>query len=567
MGSIFYMERNGQKYAYESTSVRVPGRKNPKTVKTYLGKVDPETGRIIPKESRSRPKEEYAKHYGAVKALDGIQKQMGIFEDLDAVFTTMAPSMMGAAMALAINPSTMDSLHYTVEGSVIQETYRMRGTLSPSAIGELSEEIGGMMVTMDRFFGRRIARNPASFYSLDLTSVSTYSKMEGWAQWGHNRDNEDLRQTNIAMVTDAEGIPAMFRMLPGSIADMAVMKSIVEDMQEMGCRGRLVMDRGFESAENVSALLDLGVQFTVPSNARAEPVKKLMTMAVSEMRKAASHAFHEGCAYQYAEYEVGIDDLDSGCEYIVRIPASQKDSRENNERFDRARKLKAFIVYDPKKAADDKNQMMSMVHDTELKLEGTRPRDPEMVYRELPAFVRRYLDYSVDDRGAMHMVRKDNAFTFADNRSGMFVMLTDTGTTFDEMMTSYDVRDWVEKAFDVYKNDLDGGRSRTGNVERARGRLFLKFIALMLRIRIQNILRKHDDDAKKGTVKKDTVCGMTVNEVLLSLNTVFAVGNTGDWRLTAVSKNVREVFRLFGLEEPKSGRIMLVRCNLYNPQI
>ena len=557
MGSIFYMERNGQKYAYESTSVRVPGKKNPKTVKTYLGKVDPETGKIIPKESRSRPKEEYAKHYGAVKALDGIQKQMGIFEDLDATFTTMAPNMMGAAMALAMNPSTMDSLHYTVEGSVIRETCRMRGTLSPSAIGDLSEEIGGMMVTMDRFFGRRIARNPASFYSLDLTSVSTYSKMEGWAQWGHNRDNEDLKQTNIAMVTDAEGIPAMFRMLPGSIADMAVMRSVVEDMQKLGCKGRLVMDRGFESAENISALLDLGTEFTVPSNAKAEPIKKLMTMAVSEMRKAASHAFHEGSAYQYAEFEVGIADLGSGYEYIVRIPASQKDSEENNERFEKARKLKAFVVYDPKKAADDKNQMMSMVHDMELKLEGTRPRDPDMTYRELPAFVRRYLDYSVDDGGVMHMVRKDNAFTFADNRSGMFVMLTDPDTSFDEMMTSYDVRDWVEKAFDVYKNDLDGGRSRTGNVERARGRLFLKFIALMLRIRIQNILRKHDEDAKKGVVKKDTVCGMTVNEALLSLNTVFAVGNTGDWRLTAVSKNVREIFRLFGLEEPKSGRIVL----------
>ena len=84
-----------------------------------------------------------------------------------------------------------------------------------------------------------------------------------------------------------------------------------------------------------------------------------------------------------------------------------------------------------------------------------------------------------------------------------------------------------------------------------------EFIALMLRIRIQNILRMHDEDAKKGTVKKDTVCGMTVNEVLLSLNTVFAIGNTGDWRLTAVSKNVREIFRLFGLEEPKSGKIVL----------
>ena len=36
-----------------------------------------------------------------------------------------------------------------------------------------------------------------------------------------------------------------------------------------------------------------------------------------------------------------------------------------------------------------------------------------------------------------------------------------------------------------------------------------------------------------------------------------AVGNTGDWRLTAVTKNVREIFRLFGLEEPKSGQIIL----------
>ena len=41
----------------------------------------------------------------------------------------------------------------------------------------------------------------------------------------------------------------------------------------------------------------------------------------------------------------------------------------------------------------------------------------------------------------MHMVRKDNAFTFADSRSGMFVMLTSADTTFDEMMTSYDVRE------------------------------------------------------------------------------------------------------------------------------
>ena len=124
-------------------------------------------------------------------------------------------------------------------------------------------------------------------------------------------------------------------------------------------------------------------------------------------------------------------------------------------------------------------------------------------------------------------------------------------------MTSYDVRDWVEEAFDVYKTDIDGKRNRTGDVERARGRLFIKFIALMLRIRIQNVLRKHDEEVRSTKAKRDSINGMTVDKILLSLNTVFAIGNTGNWRLTAISKNVREIFSTFGLEPPQSGQIIL----------
>lgn len=558
MPSIFYMERNGQKYAYESTSVRVPGKKNPKTVKTYLGKVDPETGKIIPKESRERPKEEYAKYYGTVQALDGVQKQIGLFEDLDSVFVNMAPNIMGAAMAMAINPTSMDSLHYTVESSVIREKLKLRGTLSPSVMGELSEKVGSMLTTMDRFFMKRIARASSEFYSLDLTSVSTYSKMQGWAQWGHNRDGEDLKQTNIAMVTDGSGIPVMFRMLPGSIADMSVMQTTVEDMKRLGCCGRLVMDRGFESADNVSFLLDLGVDFTIPSNAKSEPIKKLMSMAIGDMNESSAFMYYEGRAYKTAEYEVGVTDLENGgCEYIIRIPKSQKNSAENNRRFEESRKLKAFVVFDPAKAADDLTNMVSTIRETELKLENTRPKDPEYTYRRLHPYIRRYLDYEVDDEGFMHMKRKGKAMTFADNRAGMFVMLSSTGTTWEQMMSAYDVRDWVEKAFDVYKTDLDGNRSRTGNEERARGRLFIKFVALIMRIHIQNVLRKHDEDVLSSKIKKDSVNGMSVDEVILSLNTLMAIGNTGDWRLTAVTKNVREIFRLFGLEEPKSGQIIL----------
>ena len=382
--------------------------------------------------------------------------------------------------------------------------------------------------------------------------------MEGWSQFGHNRDGENMKQTNIAMVTDEKGIPVMFRMLPGSIADISIMRSTIEDMKILGCQGRMIMDRGFESAKNVSALLDLDVDFTMPSNVKSEPIKKLMTKAIKELNLSSSFAYHNGTAYKYAEYEVGIIDMDDGTsEYIVHVPQNHKDSAKNNELFSKSKKLKAFIVYDPRKASDDINSVMSMVNDIELKLENTKHDDPAMTYAKLPPFVRRFLDYDVDENGMMHMIRKQNAFTFADNRAGMFVMLSSTNTTWEQMMTSYDVRDWVEKAFDVYKNDLDGKRNRTGNVERARGRFFIKFIALMMRIHIQNVLREHDRNTLSTRSKKDSVNGMTVDELLLSLNTVFAIGNTGNWRLTAISKNVREIFSTFGLEPPQSGQIIL----------
>ena len=79
----------------------------------------------------------------------------------------------------------------------------------------------------------------------------------------------------------------------------------------------------------------------------------------------------------------------------------------------------------------------------------------------------------------------------------------------------------------------------------------------MMRVRIRNILRKHDEDVLRTREKKDSVNGMSVDEVMLSLGTLMAVGSTGDWRLTAVTKNVREIFRLFGLEEPESGKVVL----------
>ncbi len=125
----------------------------------------------------------------------------------------------------------------------------------------------------------------------------------------------------------------------------------------------------------------------------------------------------------------------------------------------------------------------------------------------------------------MHIIRGQNAFTFADNRTGMFVMLSSTDVGWERMMSSYDVRDRVEKAFDVYKTDPDGSQSRTGDPDRARGRLFIKFVVLIMHMHIQNVLRDYDSIALRREAKKDSVNGKTVDEMFRTLNTLMAVGN------------------------------------------
>lgn len=56
MSSIIYItdKKTGNKYAYESFSFRDPETKKPRTRRVYLGRIDPETGELIPKAPKGK---------------------------------------------------------------------------------------------------------------------------------------------------------------------------------------------------------------------------------------------------------------------------------------------------------------------------------------------------------------------------------------------------------------------------------------------------------------------------------------------------------------------------------
>ena len=61
MATIVYQidKKTGTKYAYSSEPYWDKNVKRPRSKRTYLGKVDPETGEIIPKKRGKAPRERY----------------------------------------------------------------------------------------------------------------------------------------------------------------------------------------------------------------------------------------------------------------------------------------------------------------------------------------------------------------------------------------------------------------------------------------------------------------------------------------------------------------------------
>lgn len=526
MASRYYVKRNGNVYAYESVSRRVPGRKNPVTDKTYLGKVDPVTGEVITKKEHALPKKVWAKEYGSVFLLDHIQNELGLREHLDASFDSLGDRILAVAMAQAIEPTALMDTHLRIEDSYILEALDLKGSFQSQRMSELTKAVGTDGFGMDLFFDLRISKEMV--YAYDLTSVSTHSHVDGWAEWGHNRDHEALKQLNVGMVTDAEGIPTMFDLFPGSVTDMTTLRRMIDDVQRHGAAGcRLVMDRGFESVSNVLSLLDCDMSFVMPAKVNTKAVKRLLTRSNV---KTAESVVHDGHAYRVAEEMLAIKEDKGVCSYLT----------DEDTGFENAAKVAAFVCYDSAKASEDEQRLMLALDGIEKKLNGRRFRRPEKTFNDVAGDFAKYLDFTVDDEGIMTVERKRNAMTFAANRAGTFVLLTTPGIGWQEAMSSYDLRGHVEEAFDAYRNDLDGARLRTGDPERARGRMFIKFIALIMRSRISNVL------ATSGI--KD----ITVDNALRSLGNLRAVGGDGAWRLTEVTARNRKILGAFGIDPPKS---------------
>lgn len=279
MSSITKQKVGNNIYLYESISYRdEQGR--PRNKKISIGKIDKDTGAEIFKqtyldkmidEGAAVPiistKEKCSKSftskiqnvlttikdYGIFFFLNNLSNETGLTKIMEEVFPYYWRELLTMSHYLIANDKPLmycqDWINHTETLSV--------GNMSSQRISELLTCFGEKERV--EFYKKWSDETSSKEYTaLDITSLSSYSTLRTECEWGHNRDNERLRQINVCMLFgEQSGLPVYQCEYSGSLNDVKTLKTTLQKITAINGSKPLVlvMDKGFYSKMNINFLL------------------------------------------------------------------------------------------------------------------------------------------------------------------------------------------------------------------------------------------------------------------------------------------------------------------------
>ncbi|HOZ02079.1 MAG TPA: IS1634 family transposase [Candidatus Syntrophosphaera sp.] len=563
--------KDGKKYAYQCTAQWNSEKKRSVQKRVYLGVHDPQTGELVPRRQRSsRPGQrigmdavkEIAKRSG--DAQQAILEAMASGPGRSKPDSVLAPSVVEVAepgcIHLVEQIAASTGLEATLSATFgarlarqlillaayqitqadpiylarpwLEKTLGKRAcaTLKFQEEGALLNQLGADPVQRMTFLKAwALQRKHPQALIYDITSVSTYSELLDLAEWGYNRDDEPMRQVNLASVHDrSDGLPLFYRVLPGSISDVTTLTLTSELMTSFGYSGfHFVMDRGFFSQANASEMLQNGIGFTM-----AIPL-------TSTQAKAFVQARHDLLARpKNALVWAGRPIYHRKGPWLVTHPDKSTGS------------CQAHLFLDPQRKSDEEERLLGRV----LVAEQLASKQAFLQRHQAHSWMagnadplRKYLTVRKDPSGAWCITRKNNVLAQRMATMGLSLILTtDDQLTSENVWAEYRSRDRIEKAFDVLKNENGQFRMYVSSREQAEGRLFLAFLALIISCDLHRRMRK------AGLYKK-----YTTQEVLTELSKIRALRMDNDQiKLLEVSKTQRTLLASLGVEPVQASLVI-----------
>lgn len=518
---------NGKEYWYEDTPYYDKEKKQIRHKSKYLGKnIEGQPIRVrdehmIPIEmtASSAPKSAYT--HGNLLPLQKITQDLSIQTILENFLNEVeTDTIITLAYNRVVRPMAMCNVQTWYESSSLW----LNNSDLPLTSQRISEILGAIgRSNIPEQFMNQFTKflEPEATLLYDITSLSSSSQLIELLEYGYNRDNDGIPQINLSLVVDKKrGIPIRYEIYPGSIADITTLHNTIRRLHTAGLEHfKLILDRGFFSQTILAELIDTQIPFIIPATIQLTSVKELMSKAQVAVKRAEF----------LQKFEKGT---------IFAMPVTLE-HHYDLEKEPRTLSVKGYCYYDPRREMEEKNLFYLHLHDVVEKLENCLPKNwrrPETVVHEIAKGYSKFLTWKFID-GRFEVAIKQKAVTQRVNRMGKFILFYSGEMDWLACLTHYRQRDAVEKCFLAMKKDMETLPLNARREDTVRGYLFVTFLGLILRMRLQMIM-KDTGLAKQYSVEK----------LLLELEKIkiFELSQ-GETMLSEVNKKNRQILETFGL--------------------
>jgi transposase len=496
---------NGTTYVYRATGYWDKDKQQARQKRVCIGKRDPATGKIILSKSQIRPRD--SRDYGNYFLLNTIAEDTGLARCLQENFPDTWHKILTCAF---YEVSERKPLYLCEQWSESTKT-PYDSVLSSQRISELLHDLGKNDHEQMNFFKSWATHRAESEYlAFDITSISSYSTLIDFVEYGYNRDGENLPQINIAMLFgETSLLPIFYRTIQGSIRDMSTLSNMLLYTQHLEMKKvRFVMDKGFFSNANVREMLKKPMKFAIAvpfTTALAKRLSDTYRKTICEPQKS----FILNGDIVYAE------------KHMMQLHGEH---------------VRAFVFYDERQYLDAKEGLLRRI----MRLEQTLS-EKKRLPRGFTDPCLKYLTVRHSKNG-MHLHRNEDAIHAALHYKGSVVILTNDMRDAYETLSVYRAKDAVERAFDNMKNELDMKRLRVHSELAMTGRTFLCFIALILHSWLDK--RMKDADLYKRYTQEEVIAVMKRLKIVEF--------SDGKKLLTEISKNQMQLFKSLQVPAPES---------------
>lgn len=356
------------------------------------------------------------------------------------------------------------------------------------------------------------------YISYDSTNKHSQCGEIEMVEMGYSKEGLNLPLFNWALAHDVSNRePLFYEEYPGSIVDVSQLRYMIDAAASYGYKNvGFILDRGYFSKTNISYMDEKGYDFIIMIKGMAKFVSSLIEEHKGSFETKRSCAIRSHRVYAKT-FDSRLYESDERQRYFHLYYSSSKESVEREQ------------------LESDIERMGRLIYSYEGK-EVSLPKSYEAYYE---------LFYDKKGKIFLFAKEKEQAIERQLKLCGYFVIISSAKMTASEALDLYRSRDQGEKLFRGDKSYLGNKSLRVHSSESAVGKIFVEFIALIIRSRIYCLLK----DEMENLPSKANY--MTVPAAIKELQKIEIVkGLDGLYRLDhAVTARQKKILKAFGLNE------------------